>query len=218
MQRAFQLTNNFKTCDEFDVNEPVMTGTTIVAIAFENGVILAADSRTSMGTYVANRVTNKLWEITDRIYCCRSGRAAHTQAVAKFAGQYVKRFAVFDDREPLVKDAANFTSKIISENPLVASLIIAGYDDQEKGSVYSVNIGGTVLKRDWAIGGSGSIFLYGYLDTLYRENMTFEEKLALARQMIKIAIRRDNHSGGCARIAIIRKEGVEKIFVPGNEL
>ena len=31
---------------------------------------------------VVNRVTDKLTQVTDRIFCCRSGSAADTQAIA----------------------------------------------------------------------------------------------------------------------------------------
>lgn len=53
-----------------------------MAVEYDGGVVIGADSRTSAGTYVTNRVTDKLTEITDRIYCCRSGSAADTQAIA----------------------------------------------------------------------------------------------------------------------------------------
>ena len=33
-------------------------------------------------SYIVNRVTDKLTPITDRIFCCRSGSAADTQAIA----------------------------------------------------------------------------------------------------------------------------------------
>jgi len=33
-------------------------------------------------SYIANRVTDKLTRITDKIYCCRSGSSADTQAIA----------------------------------------------------------------------------------------------------------------------------------------
>lgn len=49
---------------------------------YKDGVIIGADSRTSTGSYVANRVTDKLTRITDNVYCCRSGSAADTQAIA----------------------------------------------------------------------------------------------------------------------------------------
>uniref|UniRef100_A0A8C8WBW0 Proteasome subunit beta type-6 n=1 Tax=Panthera leo TaxID=9689 RepID=A0A8C8WBW0_PANLE len=63
-------------------SKEVSTGTTIMAIQFEGGMVLAADSRTTTGSYIANRVTDKLTPIHDRIFCCRSGSAADTQAVA----------------------------------------------------------------------------------------------------------------------------------------
>ncbi len=59
--------------------EAASTGTTLVAVEFDGGVVLGADSRTSTGTYVANRVTDKLTPVTDYIFACRSGSAADTQ-------------------------------------------------------------------------------------------------------------------------------------------
>lgn len=53
-----------------------------MAVKFDGGVVLGADSRTTTGSYIANRVTDKLTPITDLIYCCRSGSAADTQAIA----------------------------------------------------------------------------------------------------------------------------------------
>ena len=52
-----------------------------MAIEFDGGVVIGADSRTSAGTYIVNRVTDKLTKIHDRIYCCRSGSAADTQVI-----------------------------------------------------------------------------------------------------------------------------------------
>jgi 20S proteasome subunit beta 1 len=45
-----------------------------MAVEFADGVVIGADSRTSTGSYVANRVTDKLTKISDKIYCCRSGQ------------------------------------------------------------------------------------------------------------------------------------------------
>ena len=53
-----------------------------MAMQFDGGMVLGADSRTTTGSYIANRVTDKLTPIHDRIFCCRSGSAADTQAVA----------------------------------------------------------------------------------------------------------------------------------------
>ncbi len=41
--------------------------TTIMAVTFDGGVVLGADSRTSTGNYIANRVTDKLTQLTDNV-------------------------------------------------------------------------------------------------------------------------------------------------------
>ena len=40
--------------------------------------------------YVANRVTDKLTPVMGRIYCCRSGSAADTQAIADVVAYNLK--------------------------------------------------------------------------------------------------------------------------------
>lgn len=38
-----------------------------MAVTFDGGVVLGADSRTSTGNYIANRVTDKLTQLTDNV-------------------------------------------------------------------------------------------------------------------------------------------------------
>ena len=40
-------------------------------------------------SYIANRVTDKLTRVTDYIYCCRSGSAADTQAIADIVNYHM---------------------------------------------------------------------------------------------------------------------------------
>lgn len=61
-----------------------------MAVEFDGGVVVGADSRTSLGTYVSNRVTDKLTRVTDSIYCCRSGSAADTQAIADIVSSHME--------------------------------------------------------------------------------------------------------------------------------
>jgi 20S proteasome subunit beta 1 len=46
----------------------VLLQTTIMAASFPGGVVLGADTRTSTGSYVANRVTNKLTQLADKVF------------------------------------------------------------------------------------------------------------------------------------------------------
>lgn len=40
----------------------------------------------------------------------------------------------------------------------------------------------------------------------------------IATIALSLAMSRDGSSGGCVRMCVIKKEGVRRIFIPGNEL
>ena len=69
----------------------VSTGTTIMALPVQGGVVLGADSRVSTGTYVANRVSDKISALSDHIFACRSGSAADTQALTDYVRYYLQQ-------------------------------------------------------------------------------------------------------------------------------
>lgn len=77
------------------MNAPHSTGTSIMACEFDGGVVIGADSRTTTGAYIANRVTDKLTKITDHIYCCRSGSAADTQAIADIVKYHLSKYSIY---------------------------------------------------------------------------------------------------------------------------
>lgn len=161
----------------------VNLGTSIMAVAYEGGVVIGADSRTTTGSYIANRVTDKLTHISDRIYCCRSGSAADTQAVADIVTYYLSMFSVQHDSQPKVDVAAHLFSEMIYSNKdrLSAGIIVAGWDKYNGGTVWNVPLGGGVFKAPWAIGGSGSSYIYGYCDSTWKEGMSREETLEFVR-------------------------------------
>ncbi|KAL0024358.1 hypothetical protein WJX79_003331 [Trebouxia sp. C0005] len=118
-----------------DLGQAVSLGTTIMAASFDGGVVLGADSRTSTGNYIANRVTDKLTPLAENIY--------HRLEL---------------DQDIGVKTAAQLAKNMVYQNKemLQAGLIVAGWDKEEGGSVYAVPLGGTLVKSPFAIGGSGS--------------------------------------------------------------
>jgi 20S proteasome subunit beta 1 len=77
-----------------------------MAINFRDGVILGADSRTTTGAYIANRVTDKLTQVSDTIWCCRSGSAADTQAVADIVQYYLSMYDITHNEPPTTQTAA----------------------------------------------------------------------------------------------------------------
>lgn len=197
-----------------------MMGTTIMAVTFDGGVVMGADSRTSTGSYVANRVSDKITSVADNIYCCRSGSAADTQAISDYVRTYLASHTIELGGQSRVKTAATLFQKMCYENKdrLLAGIICAGYDDVDGGSVYSINLGGSCLKQPYTIGGSGSSFIYGYCDANYKKDMTRDECIEFTKNAVAHAMARDGSSGGVIRLAIIDKDGVERMFIPGDDL
>jgi 20S proteasome subunit beta 1 len=125
--------------------------------------------------------------ITENIYCCRSGSAADTQAIADMLKYYSE---VYEQESATstsvkVKLVANLFSSICYQNKdkLQAGIIVAGYDyHSQSGEVYSVPLGGSLHRQPFAIGGSGSTFIYGYCDAAYKEGMTREETVNFVKQ------------------------------------
>ena len=94
----------------------VNLGTSIMAINFRDGVILGADSRTTTGAYIANRVTDKLTQVHDTIWCCRSGSAADTQAVADIVQYQLGLFSMHSGKPPMTQTAASIFQE--TSNPI----------------------------------------------------------------------------------------------------
>ncbi|KAF7703888.1 Proteasome subunit beta type-6 [Cucumispora dikerogammari] len=198
-----------------ETKQEIMTGTTIMALRTENGVILGADTRTSSGNLIVSCLTNKLRKITDRIYCCESGSAADTQVVCKVVINNVREIEGEEyPTKVTVKRVARIFRNILYRNSyLKMGVIVAGYDQEEGGSVYCLKPCGSLIKQEVALGGSGSLFLYGYVDNeMSEKKMDDKEKFEFVKKCIKLATQRDSASGGCIRLASIGCEGAEEFF------
>ncbi|XP_071451234.1 proteasome subunit beta type-6 [Hetaerina americana] len=196
------------------------TGTSIMAAEFDGGVIIGADSRSTTGAYIANRVADKLTRVTDHVYCCRSGSAADTQAIADIVTYHLEFHEIELGEPPLVATAANVFRELCYNyrDTLTAGIIVAGWDKRKGGQVYSVPIGGMCMRQPISIGGSGSTYVYGYVDANFKPNMTKKECVQFVTNTLALAMARDGSSGGLIRLGVITEEGVERFVVLGNQL
>ncbi len=69
-------------------------------------------------------------------------------------------------------------------------------------------MGGATIEREFTMGGSGSGFIYGYCDSAYKPNMTYEEAKNFCITAVSLAMRRDGSSGGIIRVANITEKGI----------
>ncbi|KAL7883065.1 hypothetical protein SRHO_G00007230 [Serrasalmus rhombeus] len=201
------------------LSEEVKTGTTIIAIGYEGGVVLGSDSRVSAGASVVNRVMNKLSPLHDKIYCALSGSAADAQTIAEIVNYQLDVHSIEVGEDPLVRSAATLVKNISYKykEELSAHLIVAGWDRRAGGQVY-VTLDGLLSMQPFAVGGSGSSYIYGFVDAEYRKGMTKKECQEFVVNALTLAMGRDGSSGGVAYLVTIDQEGAVERCIPGNEL
>ncbi|MGK8488815.1 proteasome subunit beta [Nocardia asiatica] len=184
-------------------------GTTIVAVSYRGGVLIAGDRRATQGNLLASRDIEKVY-ITD------SYSAAGIAGTAGMAVEMVRIFAVelehYEKLEgvPLTFDGkANKLSKMVREN-LPAALqglavvpMLVGYDldatDPDKaGRIVSFDVvGGRSEERfGYAAVGSGSVFAKSALKKLYAKGIDRERALRIAVESLFDAADDDTATGG----------------------
>lgn len=197
----------------------VHTGTTIMAVEFDGGVVVGSDSRVSAGEAVVNRVFDKLSPLHQRIYCALSGSAADAQAIADMAAYQLELHGMELEEPPLVLAAANVVRNITYKyrEDLSAHLMVAGWDQRKGGQVYGT-LSGMLIRQPFAIGGSGSTYIYGYVDAAYKPGMSPEECRRFTTNAIALAMNRDGSSGGVIYLVTITGAGVDHRVILGDEL
>ena len=66
------------------------TGTTIVGVIYEGGVLLGADTRATSGDTVADKNCEKIHYIADNIWCCGAGTSADTEATTQLVSSQIE--------------------------------------------------------------------------------------------------------------------------------
>jgi len=199
--------------------ELMKTGTTTLALLCKDGIVLAADKRATSGYLIANKKFDKIISITDDIAVTVAGTVSDVQLLAKYIKAELKLKRIRTDRESTVKEAANLLSMMVYNNIRKLSLIpgishfIIGGKDEHGFHIYDLSPDGSIAEiDDYNTSGSGSVMVYGVLETLYKKNMSMDEGIKLAAKSINAAVQRDIASGNGINIVTITKDGVKKVL------
>ena len=83
---------------------------------------------TSTGMYVANLASDKITQLTDNVYLCRSGSAADSQVVSGYVRYFIHQHIIQLGQLATVKVAANWIRLLSynNKNMLETDLIVGG--------------------------------------------------------------------------------------------
>ena len=190
------------------------TGTTTVGLICKDGVVLAAEKKSTMGYLVANKESEKILPIDDHIALTIAGASGDAQALARYMKAELSLFKIQNQRKISVKGAATLLANILHSGrwtflPYMVQLIVAGYDDNGP-SIFTLDaIGSSEEEKKFFSTGSGSPIALGVLENGYKDSISLEDGIRLAVKAVKAAIERDIASGGSGiDVAVINKEGI----------
>jgi len=189
------------------------TGTTILGMVCKEGVVIATETRATMGTLIAHKGTKKLYKIDEHLALATAGLVGDLQVLARYLNAEANLYRLKRDSKMPVESAATLMSNIMNQRkfmPYYVQLILGGFD-QTGGHVYSLDAAGGAIPDKYTAGGSGCPYVFGVLEDLYKDDMTIDEGVDIAIRAIKAAKSRDSASGGMTNIGVITKDGFKPI-------
>ena len=198
----------------------VKTGTTTIAMICKDGVVVAADKRSTAGNLVANKKQVKVVQIADKMLVAQAGLVSDAQLLSKLIRAEIKLKDIQTGRPCTVKEVANLLAGMLYSNirrptmiPGIVAFLLGGVDD-EGFHVYNLGIDGSVTKKDdFDSEGSGSVFALGVLETMWKKGMTGDECVALAVRAVNAALQRDSCTGNGIDVWLITQDGAREVLM-----
>jgi len=188
-------------------------GTTTLAFIFQGGTVVAVDSRSTQGSYIASQTVKKVIEINPYLLGTMAGGAADCSFWERELGRQCRLYELRNKERISVCAASKMLANICYSYKgygLVMGTMITGWDKTGP-HLYYVDNDGTRLQGNLFSVGSGSTYAYGVLDQGYRWDLSVEDAIELGRRSIYHATHRDAYSGGLVNVYHVHKDGWTKI-------
>ncbi len=198
-------------------------GTTIVAVEYAGGVLMAGDRRATMGNLIANRDMEKVFAADEYAVVGIAGTAGLAVELVKLYQVELEHYEKIEATLMSVEGKANRLATMIRGNlgnamqGLTVVPLFAGFDlDDRLGRIYSYDVtGGCYREHDHHSIGSGSLFARGSLKKLWRPGLDEPSAVRVAVEALYDAADDDSATGGpdlgrriWPTLAVVDVEGV----------
>jgi proteasome beta subunit len=203
-----------KTMSQNNVaSQLVLKGTTTIGVVCKDGVILASDTRVTMGYYVAHKAGKKVYKIDDHIGMTIAGTVADAQRVVDILIANAQLYKINMNRRMPINAAARMVANLLFQNryiPLATQVLVGGVDDSGP-HVYNIDPYGSLTEEKMTSTGSGSPIALGVLEDKFKEGKTIDETLPIIARAVNAAMKRDVASGNSYNIIVINETGYKEL-------
>lgn len=199
------------------MEKEIKTGTTILGIVCKDGVVMAGDNRANLGgQIISNKDVQKVYPINDYLVISICGHAAEAIKISKLLAAELKLKELKSKTRPSVKQAAELLSNIQAQ---ASGFLLGGIDKNGNTSLYEI-LGGMAKEiNDFSASvGSGLMYVLGYLERMWKPDVTIKEGIELAKESIKASMERDPATGNGMNIYTITKDGIKEVVRDKTEL
>ena len=186
----------------------VAHGTTIVAMSYADGVVMAGDRRATMGNLIANRDIEKVYAADQYSLVGVAGTAGIGMELIRLYQVQLEHYEKIEGTMLSLDGKANQLATMIRNN-LGAAMqgfavvpIFAGYDlhapdPTHAGRIFSFDVAGGVYEEQGYDGiGSGSLFAKSALKKRYRPALSRDDAVRIAIESLYDAADDDTATGG----------------------
>jgi proteasome beta subunit len=194
-------------------NQLVLKGTTTVGVVCKDGVILASDTRVTMGFFVAHHKGKKVYKIDDHMAMTISGGVADAQKAVDILKANAQLYRLNTNRPMPISSAARLVANLLFSSryaPLIAQVLIGGMDNTGP-HVFAVDPFGSITEEKCTATGSGSPVAYGVLEDKYKQDAPIKDMINIVVKAVESAMRRDAASGDSFDVSIIDKKGYREL-------
>ena len=197
--------------------------TTIVALEFAGGAVMAGDRRSTMGNLIANRDMEKVFAADEYAVIGIAGTAGLAIELVKLYQVELEHYEKIEGTLMSVEGKANRLASMIraqlglAMQGLAVVPLFAGYDvDDGGGRIYYYDVtGGCYREHDHHGVGSGSLFARGSMKKLWRPGLDADVAVRVALEALYDAADDDSATGGpdlsrriWPTVAVVDVEGV----------
>ncbi len=200
--RARAIDSTFDAPPGAEISAP--EGTTVLALRFDGGVVMAGDRRATEGHLVAHRHIQKVFPADRHSAVAIAGTAGIAIEMVKLFQVELEHYEKIEGVRLTLEGKAAFLARLVRNQlpmafqGLVVVPLFAGYDELDgAGRLYTYDVvGGRYEERDFGSTGSGSRLAKSYLRTAFREGLDSGEAIALAVRALVAASVEDTATGG----------------------
>lgn len=179
-------------------------GTTIVALRYSGGVVMAGDRRATTGNIIAQRDIQKVFPADDYSVVGIAGTAGLAIELVRLYQVELEHYEKIEGTSLSLDGKANRLSSLLRSNMSLAMQglavvpLLAGFDlSRNHGRIYSYDVtGGRYEEQDFYAVGSGSHFARGSLKKLFTVDNSESQAIKAAIESLYDAADDDSATGG----------------------